>query len=208
MGERLRGSFACADQQEWRATSSDGKIAVVACVAAAKRQALPIVTLFLLGLVSAYASFGFAAALLGRLLDIANWIYAMVALALLVGGILTLLPPNTHTACRTYAPTRHGFPMSLGGVFLLGASFACVIAPCCTPLVSTIVAYTAAVGDPWYGAALLALFALGHGLPIVLLGLGSGAFIARVRAAVLHEATSVASGALMIVLSAFYWCLV
>jgi cytochrome c biogenesis protein CcdA len=64
------------------------------------------------------------------------------------------------------------------------------------------------VGDPLYGASMLAIFALGHGLPVALLGLGAGTLVERLRKAALHQATAIASGTLMIVLAAFYGCLV
>jgi cytochrome c-type biogenesis protein len=185
-------------------------LAVASCVGARPpRQARIVVAAFLAGLVAAYASFGLIASLLGRLLDISRWTYDAVALALLAGGIVTLIQaePQAHDACRTQtAQTRNQTP-SLGGVFLLGASFALVIAPCCTPLVATIVAYASDVGDPFYGASMLAFFALGHGLPVAIVGLSAGTIVAHLRKTASHQATAIASGTIMLVLSAFYWCL-
>jgi cytochrome c-type biogenesis protein len=183
-------------------------LAVASCVGAKPaRQARIVVAAFLAGLIAAYASFGLIGSLLGRLVDISRWTYDALALGLLVGGILTLIQaePDTHDACRTHATSAH--PPSLGGVFLLGASFAFVIAPCCTPLVATIVAYASDVGDPFYGASMLALFALGHGLPLAIAGLCAGTCIERLRTTMLHQATAIASGTIMLALSAFYWCL-
>ncbi|HTV74131.1 MAG TPA: cytochrome c biogenesis protein CcdA, partial [Candidatus Acidoferrales bacterium] len=148
-------------------------IAVVSCAGSSTSRMPAVVGAFLGGLVAAYAAFGFAASLVGRLVDIASWTYGAVALALLVGGILTLVRASPHDHCHA----DHEVPpraLSFGGVFLLGASFAFVIAPCCTPLLATIIAYTSDVGDPVYGASMLAIFALGHGLPVGLLGLGAG----------------------------------
>jgi cytochrome c-type biogenesis protein len=182
-------------------------IAVVSCAGSAKRRMPVIVAVFLSGLVAAYAAFGFAASLVGRLVDVASWTYGAVALALFAGGAITLVQAKPHASChdRDIKPSR---ALSLGGVFLLGASFAFVIAPCCTPLLATIIAYTSDVGEPVYGASILAVFALGHGLPVALLGLGAGAVVERLRRAALHQATAIASGTLMIVLAAFYGCLV
>jgi cytochrome c-type biogenesis protein len=185
-------------------------IAVISCAGSATRRMPVIVGAFMGGLISAYAAFGFASSLVGRLVDIASWTYGAVALALLAGGILTLLQAKPQSSCHA----EHGGhvdatrTLSLGGIFLLGASFAFVIAPCCTPLLTTIIAYTTDVGDPLYGAAMLSVFALGHGLPVALLGLGAGTLVGRLRRAALHQATAVASGSLMIVLGAFYLCLV
>lgn len=166
-----------------------------------------IVTTFLSGLVAAYAAFGFASSLVGRLVDVASWTYGAVALALLVGGIMTLVRAKPQGACHD-CEIKATKRLSLGGIFLLGASFAFVIAPCCTPLLATIIAYTTDVGDPVYGASMLAIFALGHGLPVALLGLGAGTVVEWLRRAALHQATAIASGTMMIVLAAFYGCLV
>jgi cytochrome c-type biogenesis protein len=183
-------------------------LAVVSCVGAKPaRQARIVVAAFLAGLIAAYASFGMIGSLLGRLVDISRWTYDAVALALLVGGIVTLIQaePDAHGACRAHAAQEQ--QPSLGGVFLLGASFAFVIAPCCTPLVATIVAYAGDVGDPFYGASILALFALGHGLPLAVAGLSAGTLVEYLRKTMSHQATAIASGTIMLALSAFYWCL-
>jgi cytochrome c-type biogenesis protein len=97
--------------------------------------------------------------------------------------------------------------LSAGGTFLLGASFAFVIAPCCTPLVAAIVAYTTAQGDPVYGSSLLALFALGHGLPVALLGAGAGLLAERIRRLALSQATAVVSACLMVIVGCLYACI-
>jgi len=183
-------------------------LAVVSCVGARPpRQARIVVAAFLAGLIAAYASFGIIGSLLGKLIDVSRWTYDAVALALLVGGIVTLIQaePDSHGACRAH--TAQTQTPSLGGVFLLGASFAFIIAPCCTPLVATIVAYAGDAGDPFYGASMLALFALGHGLPLAIAGLSAGTFVERLRKAMSHQATAIASGTIMLALSAFYWCL-
>ena len=125
-------------------------LAVVSCVGARPaREARVVVAVFLAGLTAAYASFGMMSSLLGKLIDVSRWTYGAVALALLVGGIVTLLQakPSEHDSCNSHAVQPQA--TSFGGVFLLGASFAFVIAPCCTPLVAVIVAYTADVGDPF-----------------------------------------------------------
>jgi cytochrome c-type biogenesis protein len=113
-----------------------------------------------------------------------------------------MLCRTEETHCTTHVPVRRraGF----GGSFLLGASFALVLSPCCTPLVIVILAYTSTSGDPWYGSALLAIFAVGHALPLLGIGAGAqrvGALLARPR---LKSATSTAAATLMLSLAAYY----
>jgi len=176
-------------------------IAVVSCAGASHGRRTLVVPVFLAGLVVAYASFGIASGLLGRAIELSVWTYRLVAVAMLASGVVSLVrarPQAAHAHEDEHAPT------SLGAVFLLGASFAFVLSPCCTPLVAGILAYASTVGDPLYGATLLAAFALGHGLPVALLGLGAGRAVEALRRVSLHQATAVASSILMICLSAFY----
>jgi cytochrome c biogenesis protein CcdA len=157
----------------------------------------------MVGLISAYASLGVAAGTLGRLLDVSTWAYAAVAAALSIGGALGLVRPAAMCPGRSVASR-----MSLGMVFLFGASTVLTVAPCCAPLVAAVVAYASASADPAYGAVLLSMFALGQGLPAVLLGLGAGRIAGLLHRAALHEATAITTSALCIVLAAYYWCFV
>src|SRR5579875_305599 len=118
-------------------------IAMSATAIAKQTVAAPFLV-FLAGLVAAYASFGTAASLLGGMRAYSSPVYAMVALALAVGGIVTLLHAE-HCDDRMGPPAQPA-QRSFGGVFLLGASFAFVLSPCCTPLVAMILAYTSLAG--------------------------------------------------------------
>jgi cytochrome c-type biogenesis protein len=180
-------------------------LAVVSCTGSARRAPLRVWS-FCGGLITGYATLGLSTSLIARLIDIATWTYAALACALLAGGISTLVHADSSTHEHAH-DTKGKTDANLGATFLLGASFAFVIAPCCTPLVATIAAYTAESGDPSYGAAMLALFALGHSLPIVLAGSSSTAFARILRAAASHQIAAIVSGTLMLALSAFYWCL-
>ncbi|HXP92446.1 MAG TPA: cytochrome c biogenesis protein CcdA [Candidatus Binatia bacterium] len=180
-------------------------IALAACVAQAPRPKIILVT-FVAGLVAAYASFGIAASLLGAARVFSSVIYAAVAAGLLAGGLTTIVQAGHESDGARRARDRA--ERSLGGVFLLGASFAFVTSPCCTPIVAMILAYTSMVGFGFYGAALLAIFALGHALPLIAYGTMSGRVADSLRRFALRQAVSVTSGALMIGLAGYYGLLV
>ncbi len=180
-------------------------IAMSACASGTRRTSLVVAT-FTAGLIAAYASFGFAVSLFGGLRTSASVVYGVVAAGMLIAGIVALWRADYH-ACND--EHRKESPRSLGGIFLLGASFAFVISPCCTPLVATILAYTTVVGrSPAYGAMLLALFALGHAVPLIACGALSARVAHHLRRFALAQATSIVSGALMIALAGYYALLI
>ncbi|GAC1388857.1 MAG: hypothetical protein NVSMB31_03760 [Vulcanimicrobiaceae bacterium] len=159
---------------------------------------------FLCGLVLAYASFGIFATLLGRITLLSGAIYCTVGLVLAASGIVTLARPQKQSCGNDHgrSPER-----SLGAVFLLGASFALVISPCCTPIVVAILAYCTQVHSVGYGASLLALFALGHAVPIFVVAFGTAGLTRIALACNLDEAFRIVGGTLMLALSGYYLCL-
>jgi cytochrome c biogenesis protein CcdA len=97
---------------------------------------------------------------------------------------------------------------SHGAAFFLGASFALVVSPCCTPLVLGILAYSSATGNAWYGSALLACFAVGHSVPLLAAAggtHGAGAILERCGA---RRAAGVLGAGLMLALAGYYAVLV
>lgn len=56
--------------------------------------------------------------------------------------------------------------------YLLGVPFGLLSCPACTPLLFPVAVGIAATANPIYGAALMAVFALGQGIPLIALGTG------------------------------------
>jgi cytochrome c-type biogenesis protein len=179
-------------------------VALAACTAQSSRPKLLLAT-FIAGLVSAYASFGIASSLFGGLHAYSSLVYLAVCLGLLAGGIVTIVRAEHDDHLSSDSALRQ---RSLGAVFFLGASFAFVISPCCTPLVAMILAYTSLVGRRAYGAALLAAFALGHAFPLLVYGSASMRISQHVRRVALSQAVVLTSGTLMIGLAGYYALLV
>jgi cytochrome c biogenesis protein CcdA len=181
-------------------------IAVAACAHAARRP-WAIVAAFSCGLVCAYVALGVAAGAIGALWAASAALYAGMAAALAVSGVVTLAraggDSHRHEA-RSHEP-RHGERgASLGGVFLLGASSAFVVSPCCTPVVAGIAALTMTSGHGADGVALLAAFACGHALPVLAAGACGTRLSAALRRVATSQAPSVVAGSLMLALAAYY----
>jgi cytochrome c-type biogenesis protein len=93
-----------------------------------------------------------------------------------------------------------------GGAFALGVPFGLMACPACTPLLMPLALGAAATADPLYGAALLGVFGLGRGVPVVLLGtctsaLSAGGSLAR-GAAVVQRMLGVV---LLVAVGYFVW---
>ena len=163
------------------------------------------VAAFVAGLVGAYVVLGAAAGALGALWSASGLVYAALAVALAVAGITTLLRGNTpHHAHAGAGDARAAARASLGGTFLLGASSAFVVSPCCTPVVAGIAGLTTAGGHTATGVALMGAFACGHALPVVCagaLGMRAARMLQRLTAS---HAPAVVAGTLMLALAAYY----
>lgn len=117
-----------------------------------------------------------------------------------IGGFAALWRGEPHCA----HPRAREAKGSAGGALLLGASFALVVSPCCTPLVVGILAYTSASGNALYGSTLLACFALGHALPVVGVAFGTSGLLAVLQRHAVRRAAGVVGATLMLGLAAYY----
>ena len=179
-------------------------VALAALVNASQRP-WRIVATFAAGLVGAYVVLGVAAGTVGALWSASGLVYAALAVVLAVAGIATLVRGSRATHVHEDAAMRRAsVRTSAGGTFLLGASSAFVVSPCCTPIVAGIAGLTTASGHTAHGVALLATFACGHALPVVLAG-ALGTRVARaLRSLAASHAPAVVAGTLMLALAAYY----
>lgn len=163
-------------------------------------QTRALTVAFICGLTAAYAAFGAMSTLLARAMQFSAYTYAAIALVLAGGGLTTLWREGAACSHQHAREQNAG----VGGALLLGASFALVVSPCCTPLVLGILAYTSASGSAAYGSGLLACFALGHALPLALVAAGANGMNAVLSRSGVRQAAGVISGTLMLALSGYY----
>ena len=119
-----------------------------------------------LGLIVAAAGLQFQAALQHPYILIGLSV-VFIALALSMFGLFTLqLPSSLQTRLTLLSNRQQGG--SLAGVFSMGAIAGLICSPCTTAPLSAILLYIAQSGNLWLGGGTLYLYALGMGLPLIL----------------------------------------
>lgn len=118
-----------------------------------------------LGLVVAAAGLQFQAALQHPYVLIGlSIVFTLLALSMF--GLFTLQLPSSFQTRLTLMSNRQrgGSP---GGVFAMGAIAGLICSPCTTAPLSAILLYIAQSGNLWLGGGTLYLYALGMGLPLI-----------------------------------------
>lgn len=134
-------------------------------------------TYTLLGLVVAAAGLQFQAALQHPYVLIGLSIL-FVLLALSMFGLYSLqLPSSLQTRLVQWSSTQRGG--SLAGVFAMGALAGLICSPCTTAPLSAILLYIAQSGNMLAGAGTLYLYALGMGIPLVIVTLFGNKLLPR-----------------------------
>jgi cytochrome c-type biogenesis protein len=135
----------------------------------ARRRAMLAAGFFVLGLSTVFLLLGAAASSLGRaFLQFQGWFVTVAGVVIMLFGAHFLgvlrLPFLSHEA-RFDAGDRGG---SAFGAYVLGLAFAFGWTPCLGPILGTILGLAATEADVARGSALLAVYALGLGIPFLL----------------------------------------
>lgn len=123
-------------------------------------------TYTVLGLVVAAAGMQFQAALQHPYVLIGlSAVFILLALSMF-GAFSLQLPSSLQTRLTLMSNRQQGG--SMGGVFAMGAIAGLICSPCTTAPLSAILLYIAQSGNLWLGGGTLYLYALGMGLPLIL----------------------------------------
>lgn len=138
-------------------------------------RALAAAAVFVLGMSTVFAAIGAAAGAFGRAIVIGRWAYYVAAAVCLLLGLhmldLLRLPfDRLNALLPARRPERGGFL----GALLFGMLFGLVASPCSTPVLAAIATIAAAGRDTVRGGALLFVYGIGKGVPLLLLGVASG----------------------------------
>jgi cytochrome c-type biogenesis protein len=169
----------------------------------ASRSAV-IAAVFLLGLAFVYCLLGALGSLLAPLLGLTKvqwaWIAGAVCIAagVLMAEIITVEFRGFSLASRFWGRLK-GLP----GAFVLGALMGIVATPCATPPLVAILSIAAARQAVLLGAALMFVYAIGHGLPAIVIGLAAGRLGALQRFQAHGRALRLVGGWLLIALGVY-----
>ncbi len=145
-------------------------------------RGLALALTFVLGLAITYVIIGATASFVGSVLGLskAGWMYVVAAVCLLVGLNMTGLLPLSFS---TWAPAQSRWSQLSGfaGALVLGMLFGLVASPCAMPVLTLILALIAQKGQVAYGSLLMFTYAVGHGLPLVIIGTVAGALTSLER---------------------------
>lgn len=138
-------------------------------------RGLVLTTAFVLGMSVVFAVVGAIAGLLGKALLMGAWAYYVAAaicavIGLQMLGLLEIPVEGVNRWLPTTKPKRGG----LSGAVLFGMLFGLVASPCSTPILAAIATIAASTGSAVTGAALLFVYGIGKGVPLLALGVASG----------------------------------
>ena len=135
----------------------------------ARRRALLSAAFFVLGLSTVFLLLGAAASAMGRaLLQWQGWFVPLAGVVIMVFGahfLGVLRIPFLAREARLDAGDRGGSAL---GAYVLGLAFAFGWTPCLGPILGTILGLAATEADVARGTTLLATYALGLGIPFLL----------------------------------------
>lgn len=134
-----------------------------------ERSAVPAALMFVLGLSTVFLVMGFAASTFGRMfLEYQIWLARIAGVAVIIMGLHFLhifRIPILDREARLETGDQGGSAL---GAYVLGLAFAFGWTPCIGPLLGTILSLAATDADATRGTALLAVYALGLGIPFLL----------------------------------------
>ena len=147
-------------------------------IGGSKWRGLSLSLTYVTGMALTYAALGIFAAATGRFFGTINsspWTFLVVGNIILLFGLGMLDVVQLPAFAAKFTSRRLGWT----GIFLAGISSALVAGPCTTPVLGTLLAYTASSQSLLVGGLLLFVFSLGMGA--LLLGVGTfSSFLAAI----------------------------
>lgn len=133
---------------------------------------------FVLGFTTVFVALGAGASSIGAFLRVWQQEIAIVAgLVIIVMGLNFLGLVRLSILSREARFQTRGAPASPVGAYVMGLAFAFGWTPCIGPVLGPILTLAGAKSTVGEGAALLAIYSLGLGIPFIVAALFSGAFM-------------------------------
>jgi len=173
-------------------------------VGGSKWRGLSLSLTYVTGMALTYAALGIFAAATGRFFGTINsspWTFLVVGNIIMLFGLGMLDVVQPPAFAGKFTSKRLGWT----GIFLAGISSALVAGPCTTPVLGTLLAYTASSQSLLAGGLLLFVFSLGMGA--LLLGVGTfSSFLAAIpRSGAWMVTIKKTMGLLMLVIAQYFF---
>jgi cytochrome c-type biogenesis protein len=140
-------------------------------------RALALSVAFVLGIATVDAAIGGLFGLMGDV--VIQWFVKSVPLwSAFIAVVLALMGLVLLRKVRLRLPVfkrELREPETVTGAYALGIPFGLSTCPACIPMVLPVLAAAAATGEVWYGAALLFVFGLARGIPLIVTGVSADA---------------------------------
>ena len=145
---------------------------------AGRRRVLTAAGFFVLGLSTVFILLGFAFSSLGRmLLAWQDWFVVIAGVVVMVFGAHFIGVFRLRFLDREARIEANSSDGSTFGAFILGLAFAFGWTPCLGPILGAILGLAASEADVWRGTTLLAFYAIGLGIPFLIVA----AFFPRLK---------------------------
>lgn len=161
---------------------------------------------FVLGLATTFALLGIIAASLGTIFGQIGkgWYYFISVISIVMGFNLLGVINFRFPALKVVPPKVSGFL----GAYMVGLLFGIVASPCATPILVAILALVSAKGEIGSGAALLFVYGLGHGMPLLIIGAFTGAVKKLSQVRQWTKNVNYVSGGILVILGLYFLYLV
>jgi cytochrome c-type biogenesis protein len=155
------------------------------------KRSVAFTIVFVLGLVLAFTVLGVVAALIGSSINLSgSWMYYFLAIVCILMGLMfaDIISINISVPQVLKKPQT-----GLLGAFILGLLFGFVSTPCAAPILIILIALvgTGSAGNIVWGSFLFFIYALGHSVMILVVGITAGSLQAYINNRGLSKTSSV-----------------
>jgi len=138
-----------------------------------KKRNLIQVLFLVLGLATSFAALGIVAVLLGGVFGSIG-----KGAPLFLGAVLIIMGLNLMQLVKLPFQGLTRLPVKLNGLFgafILGLFFGLAASPCASAVLVIILSFVGVSQRIWLGGAMLFVYGLGHGIPLLIIGFAAGA---------------------------------
>ncbi|MDD3893520.1 MAG: cytochrome c biogenesis protein CcdA [Syntrophomonadaceae bacterium] len=180
-------------------------IAYVGGMEAGRRRSLGLSVAFTLGTATTFMLLGLFIAAVGGIFGASkSFLYYLVASVCIVLGLNLLGVFKFNINFGANLSDRIKGARGMGGSYLLGMVMGLVGSQCGTPILLVILSLALASGQWLYGATLLFVYALGRGIPIILVGTFTGLITHMESFEKWNNIVEKVAGAIIIVMGAYF----